>query len=89
MALIVVFQNVTGDTDLANYAVEVYVNRLRIAHGLRVAGHHRADGWEQLVRQFAAGLPAAREAQGTDRTPTHADGETKNVQPGHAQELEG
>jgi hypothetical protein len=50
--LIITFHNDgSGTEEIANYDVKVFVNRQEIAK-VRINGHRRADGWEELVRQF-------------------------------------
>ncbi len=49
MSLIVVFHNDgTGLEHDSNYDVTAYVNQSKIWSG-RVEGHHRKDGWAELV----------------------------------------
>jgi hypothetical protein len=49
--LIITFQNIKTENDVASYEWKVYVNRNLICGGL-LHGHNRADGWKQLIREW-------------------------------------
>ena len=49
MLALLVHNDGTGDTDIANYDVRVLVNQNTLAQG-RVEGHKRANGWRVLLR---------------------------------------
>lgn len=56
MALIVAFVNKSNLAKHSDYEVQVYVNDRHIAGPFEVKGHDRSDGWQSLVKQFAANL---------------------------------
>lgn len=56
MSVTIEFHNMTGDAPIADYLVEVSVNRHVIAFG-RVDNHNREDGWQTLVRRYLDALP--------------------------------
>jgi hypothetical protein len=49
--LTITFVNETGDTDVADYTVRVFVNGKCIQQE-RVTSHVRSDGWRALVRRL-------------------------------------
>ena len=55
MALVIVFNNISGLADVSDYEVQVLVNTRRIYEG-RLNGHVRADGWKVLVKKFVEDL---------------------------------
>jgi hypothetical protein len=62
MALIVVFQNVSELAPISDYTVTVLVGdgtpeRSQTLYSGRVEGHHRADGWQQLIQRFISHAP--------------------------------
>lgn len=52
MLIVMCHNDGTGDIDVGNYDVEVYINKTRLWQG-RVIGHNRTKGWQDLLRQVA------------------------------------
>lgn len=49
--LIITFQNIKTENDIADYKWMVYINREVIAHGY-LNNHFRPDGWRKLLKQW-------------------------------------
>ena len=56
MALIIALVNKSELAPVSDYRADVYINERHIAGPFKVEGHERKDGWEALVKQFAAQL---------------------------------
>lgn len=52
MALIVVFENISGLAAVSDYRVRVFVNRTMIAGPFCVRNHKRSKGWKALIKKF-------------------------------------
>ena len=51
--LIITFQNMVTENDVADYDWRVYINSVEIESG-RLYGHNREDGWVELVKMLVA-----------------------------------